>query len=215
MSPITKQVRLAGSVLGSYRHCCAFFSSRAEEYRVLLPFIREGLEQGDRAVHIIDGQLHDDHMRRLRDADIDPQHATKKGQLEIRHWEDAYLQEGCFDQYRMMGLVEGLLKQGRAAGYPLTRLVANMSWALLDRPGVHQIAEYESRINDLLIQYDDAVCCTYDVSRFSAQVIMDTLRVHPMVIMGGILQENPFYIPPAEFLRELGVRASDRRSALS
>jgi len=27
-----------------------------------------------------------------------------------------------------------------------------------------------------------------------------------MVIIGGILQENPFFIPPDEFLRELRAR---------
>jgi hypothetical protein len=37
---------------------------------------------------------------------------------------------------------------------------------------------------------------------------MDILRTHPMVIVGGILQNNPFFVPPDEFLRELRERAS-------
>jgi hypothetical protein len=32
---------------------------------------------------------------------------------------------------------------------------------------------------------------------------MDILRTHPMVIIGGILRENPFFMPPDEMLREL------------
>ena len=32
---------------------------------------------------------------------------------------------------------------------------------------------------------------------------MDILRTHPMVIIGGLLQVNPFFVPPDEFLREL------------
>lgn len=36
---------------------------------------------------------------------------------------------------------------------------------------------------------------------------MDILRTHPMVIVGGILQENPFFVPPDEMLRELRNRA--------
>lgn len=35
---------------------------------------------------------------------------------------------------------------------------------------------------------------------------MDILRTHPAVLIGGILQENPFYVPPEEFLRELANR---------
>jgi hypothetical protein len=32
---------------------------------------------------------------------------------------------------------------------------------------------------------------------------MDILRTHPMVIIGGVLQENPFFVPPDAFLDEL------------
>jgi hypothetical protein len=35
---------------------------------------------------------------------------------------------------------------------------------------------------------------------------MDILRTHPQVIVGGILQENPFYVPPEQFLAELQAR---------
>ena len=38
---------------------------------------------------------------------------------------------------------------------------------------------------------------------------MDIMRTHPMVIVGGILQENPFFVPPAEMLRELRERRHD------
>jgi hypothetical protein len=35
---------------------------------------------------------------------------------------------------------------------------------------------------------------------------MDIMRTHPMVVIGGILQENPFFVPPDQFLRELRER---------
>lgn len=41
---------------------------------------------------------------------------------------------------------------------------------------------------------------------------MDILRTHPMTIIGGLLQVNPFFVPPDAFLRELrerGPRESD------
>jgi hypothetical protein len=110
----------------------------------------------------------------------------------------------------MTAFVETMLNRGRKQGYPLTRLVASMEWALEDRPGVHDIVEYEARIDDMLIKHDDAVCCIYDVSRFSASVIVDILRTHPVVIVVGILQEDPFYTPPDELLRELRDRETRR-----
>jgi hypothetical protein len=52
------------------------------------------------------------------------------------------------------------------------------------------------------------------VARFGANVVMDILRTHPMVIIGGILQENPFFVPPDEFLRELRERAGQNGSGV-
>ncbi len=158
MTASSREVRLAGAVLGRARHVCAFFNSKDEEYRVLLPFIKEGFDHGDRGFHIIKDDHRPLHRRRLQDAGIDVAAAERSGQLEVRRWEDAYLREGRFDQDRMLALIEEVLQAGTAAGYPLTRLVANMEWALEDRPGVDDIVEYETRLNYVLPKYDDAVC---------------------------------------------------------
>lgn len=153
-----KQVRLAGKVLDRSRHVCAFFNSKDEEYRVLLPFIKEGFEQGDKAFHIVDPAHRPDHLLRLGQEGIDVASARQKGQLAVVRWEDAYLRDGHFDQDRMLVLIEEVLNAGEAQGFPLTRLVANMEWALEDRPGVDDVVEYEARLNYVLPKYDDAVC---------------------------------------------------------
>jgi hypothetical protein len=158
MPETRKAVRLAGSVLDRSRHVCAFFHAKEEEYRVLLPFIREGFEQGDRAFHVVDPEHRREHLRRLEEAGIDVAKTLAAGQLEVRPWQDAYLRDGHFDQERMLALIEEVLTGGKTQGYPLTRLVANMEWALEDRPGVEDIVEYETRLNYVLPKYDDAVC---------------------------------------------------------
>jgi hypothetical protein len=200
-------VRLAGTVLGRHRHACAFFASKDEEYRVLLPFITDGFREGHKAFHIVDPAHRPEHLRRLEQAGVPVAQAEGKGQLEVRPWAEAYLRDGHFDQHRMLSLIEEVLQAGKEQKYPLTRLVANMEWALEDRLGVEDIVEYETRLNYVLPKYDDPVCCTYDLAKFGAEVVMDIMRTHPVVIIGGILQENPFFVPPDEMLRELRARA--------
>ena len=158
MSQTRKPVLLAGSVLDRSRHVCAFFHSKDAEYRVLLPFIKEGFEHGDKAFHVVDPIRRLEHLRRLEEAGIDVAAAERSGQLEVRRWQDAYLRDGHFDQNRMLALIEEKLVAGKREGYPLTRLVADMEWALEDRPGVEDIVEYETRLNYILPKYDDAVC---------------------------------------------------------
>jgi len=52
-------IHLSGwSQLGQTRHVCAFFNSDEEEYRVLLPFIKDGFERGDKAIHVVSPDQH-------------------------------------------------------------------------------------------------------------------------------------------------------------
>ncbi len=46
----------------------------------------------------------------------------------------------------------------------------------------------------------------YDLAKFGGDIVVDIMRTHPMIIIGAILQENPFFVPPDEFLRELHER---------
>ncbi|MGR9053007.1 MAG: MEDS domain-containing protein [Gammaproteobacteria bacterium] len=208
-------IELAGARLDRHYHICAFFHSKEEEYPILLPFIKEGLERGEKAFHVVDPKLRSEHVRHLEGAGIDTGIVEKNGQLELRNWQDAYLRDGHFDQQRMLELLQSVLDRARLDGYPLTRLVAHMEWALEDRPGVDDIVEYECRLNYFLHRYPDPVVCVYDLAKFGACVI-DILRTHPMVIIGGVLQENPFFVPPDDFLEELRHRrAVDSYSVVS
>ncbi len=150
-----RQVRLAGAPLGRSRHVCALFNTADDAYAVLLPFIREGLEQGERAFHIVDPVHRVVHLERLARAGIDAAGALRSGQIEVRAWEDAYLRGQRFDQEAMLALVEEVLNNGKAQGFPLTRVVAQMEWALIDLPGVEDLLEYEIRLNYLLPRYGD------------------------------------------------------------
>jgi hypothetical protein len=202
-----EDIRLAGARLEHHRHICAFFNSQDEEYQVLLPFIKEGVARGEKAFHIVDPKLQQDHRQRLEQAGIDPAELERRKQLEIRVWEHAHLRsEGCFDQYDMLDLIQEVLSGGKTEGFPLTRFIAHMEWSCEDVPGVNDIVEYEARLNLVLPHFRDPVICTYDLAKFSAGTVIDILRTHPMVIIGGILQENPFYVPPDEFLKELQSR---------
>ena len=106
----------------------------------------------------------------------------------------------------MNKIVQTREDEGKKQGYGLTRLWANMEWALEDMPGVHDIVEYETKLNQVLPKYDDIVVCTYDLTKFSAPVVMDILRTHPHVIDRGEMLKNPYYQPPIELLRDLLLR---------
>jgi len=206
-----RSVQFAGGILGRHRHVCAFFNSIDEEHKVLRSFIKDGLDGGERAFHIVDPDLREEHLKRLAEGGIEVGQARGTGQRGVRPWQAAYLRGDRFDQDAMLALIEEVLQSGAAGGYPLTRLLAHMEWALLDKPGVDDLLEYETRINYVLPKYGDPVICTYDLTKVRSTLAMDIMRTHPVVIMGGLLHDNPFFVPPDQFLLEIRERRVDRQ----
>lgn len=201
-------IRFAGSELRQVRHVCAFFNSEDERYRVLLPFIIDGLECGDRAVHVVSPAQHHDHVHRLTTAGIDVAAARDRGQLDLLSSVDAYLQDGHFDQDRMLSVFRQMASGAAEQGH-VNRFVCQMEWAADEgRAHIDDLIEFEARVNDVWSTNDDAVICVYDLAKFSGETVVDIMRTHPMIIIGGLLQENPFYVPPPEFLAELRARRS-------
>jgi hypothetical protein len=198
-------VRLAGRTLSHTNHICAFFNSREEQYKVLMPFFKDGYDQHEKLFHVVDSQLHEAHRCACQQGGIEVGAAEASGQLEIHDWEETYLRDGYFDDDRMIGIVEDMLATNRTC-YPRIRVTGNMEWALKTMPGVKDVIEYETKLNYVLPKYPDAFVCVYDLNRHSGSVVMDILRTHPMVIIAGVLQENPLYVPPDEFMQELRQR---------
>jgi len=212
MKKTTAPIPFAGSKLDETRHVCAFFNSDDEEYRVLLPFIQDGFQCDHKAIHVVNPNQRADHLRRLAAVGIDAAAAEQGGQLEVRINTDVYLPDGRFDPDRMIAVFEQLASGNAQGGFPLSRICCRMDWAVEDQSHVDDVIEFESRVNDVWRRHDDAVICTYHLGQFRGDEVIDIMRTHPMVIIGGILQLTPFYIPPDEFLREFRQHWARRNS---
>lgn len=198
----TAPIPFAGSQLGEVRHVCAFFNSADEEDRLLLPFIKDGFECGHKAVHVLNPDRCQVHLQKLEAVGIDAALALRSGQLELRNNVEMYLRDGVFDQDRMLEEFEQLASGKDKVGFPLSRIVCQMDWATDTGSHIEDLVEFESRVNEVWRRHEDVVICVYDLAKFGGDTVIDVLRTHPMVIVGGILQSNPFYVPPEEFLRE-------------
>ena len=102
---------------------------------MLLPFIKDGLECGEKAVHTVDPDRLDDHLQRLAAAGIDVIGAGQSGQLELRTWTDTHLRNGQFDQDKTLALFEGVVRDAKRRWFLLIRFVTHMEWALENNQG--------------------------------------------------------------------------------
>jgi hypothetical protein len=201
--PVRRPVSLCGQDLPPSSHICAFFDSRDQQYDVLLPYFREGLENGEQVVSIFDADMNPGHLARLAQGGIDMAEATVARQLRVMTTEESYLQGGFFDAERMYGMIEEVLHRAPETAHPYVRTCGEMTWALRHLEATEQLIEYEARINMLLEQHQCTLMCIYDVNLFSGQVLMDVLATHPQVLMGQSVMENRYYVPPMQYLKKL------------
>ena len=210
MKKSVKPIPFAGSQLDEIRHVCAFFNSDEEADRVLLPFMKGGFECGDKVIHVVNPDQHHDQLQRLSAMGVDPVAVQQSGQFELKTNTETYLRDGRFDQDRMLEAFEQLASGTVKSGFPLGRIVCHMEWAAEGQSHINDLIEFESRVNDVWLRHDDAVICVYDLKKFSGSAVIDIMRTHPMIVVGGILQQNPFFVPPEEFLREFRGRRAGR-----
>ena len=196
----------ATELLKRHRHMCAFFNSAEEEYRVTLPFMREGLMRGERILNILRDRDRPEHGRRLRQGGIDVEASLLSGQLQVDRARDVYLPDGRFDKEGMLAFVQRTLDESAASGFGATRVVAHCECVLHDRRSAADFLEYETRLNYLLPQYPDQAICVFDSQQVGAEVALDIFRTHPVVILGGMVRANPFYEAPDRLLREFALR---------
>src|SRR5215813_7301884 len=208
-SAVDSAVCLAGNTLGHRAHICAFFNGADEAYRLLLPFIKEGLERGEKAVHTVAPNQYGEHIRRLESAGIDVPAGRKHDQLELLNWGDTPLRGGKFHPDKTLALFEEIVHEAKHKGFRLIRFVTQMEWVLETDMDLNDLLEYEAKANHVWLGQEgpvNLVVCTYDLRRFRGDVVVDIMRTHPMVIIGGILQDNPFFVAPEALLKEFRER---------
>lgn len=201
---------LAGTPLTEHFHVCAFFNSKADEYDVLLPFYAEAHGQGEKTLHLVNPENLNAHKQKLADFGMPVDALEQAGQLEIQTWEHSYLAaEGKFERNSML---TNLIDSRNAAienGFPRLRVVGDMNWVFLQDMDLRGILSYEAEVNEFLMVNKQPAVCVYDIAKLSGSMMMDLLRTHPLTLVNGVVQENPFYTPASEMLEELRTRSPE------
>jgi hypothetical protein len=207
------QPQLCGALLGARAHVCAFFRDNNEEARALLPFIKDGLAAGEKIVHTIDPVRRANYMSRFAAAGIDFTAAHSHGQFDLLAWTDTHLRGGRFDPDVTLALFGQMRLTASRQGFPLTRFITHMDWALGDDAMLTDLLIYEARANEVRLGQPGPihpVICCYDLTKFSGEFIVDVMRTHPLTLIDGALHENPYFVPPEEFISELRTRRASR-----
>jgi hypothetical protein len=192
-------VGIPGVQLAPGDHVCAFYPSAAERDEILIPYLSQGLEAGDKCIAVVDSSGPESVLAALS-ATLNLAPCLTRRQLDVQRSEETYLRDGGFSTEAMLDFWDRSIGEAMAGGFEFARAVGEMTWALRQLPGVEELVGYEARLNQFLPRYPQVILCLYALDSFSGEVLVDVLKTHPKVLIGGMVLDNPYYLEPAEFL---------------
>ncbi|HEX7054332.1 MAG TPA: MEDS domain-containing protein [Burkholderiales bacterium] len=201
-----RAVTLCGRRLSGRQHICAFVDSRDEQYQILNPFFREGIEAGEEVVTIVEPSFQGEHLERMRAGGLAVDAAVAAGQLKLLASDETYLKDRVFVVERMYSLLEEALRNATRSARRAVRAYGDMDWVLRNLPTTDELMAYEARVNLLTPQYDCTLLCVYDMNRCSGRMVADILATHSHVILDGNVQENPYFVEPLAYLKRVALR---------
>jgi hypothetical protein len=198
---MVRELGVPGVTLERGDHVCGFYYGEDERDALLLPFLRAGLRAGDKCVAVVDSTAPADVVDRIAEGPIDVQACLSTGQLELYDSDQTYLRTGSFDPEEMIGFWEEQARRSSAeARFDFARVVGEMSWLERVPPARELVVRYETWADGFAAQYPHAVLCLYDLRRLGSGILLDLLKTHPKLLLGGLVLENPHHISSEEFV---------------
>ncbi|HLI02836.1 MAG TPA: MEDS domain-containing protein, partial [Terracidiphilus sp.] len=118
------------SSCGNHDHLALIYENQDEQLDIVVPFLRLGLERGEKAVYIHDDNTAETVIAAMERHGIDVAAATDAGALVILTKRDAYLRNGDFDPEWMIGFFAEVVENAKAEGFSAVRTSGEMTWAL-------------------------------------------------------------------------------------
>jgi hypothetical protein len=195
---VPREFGLAGVELEPGDHVCGFYYGDDERDAILLPYLEAGLREGDRCLGVVDTTDPAAVLRRL-DPELDAPGCAASRQLLLWPSTETYLRGGRFSPDWMSEFWEEQVRAAAADGYDLARVVGEMSWLSRVELDRKLLVAYEGWAHRFAALHGQVLLCLYDVSRLGSGILVDLLKTHRKLLLGGLVLENPHHLTGSEF----------------
>jgi anti-anti-sigma regulatory factor len=185
-------------------HVCGMFASEQERESIVVPFLRRGIDRGDRLVYVADPHRAPEVVDLLRHL-VDADRKTATGQVELWDAHDLYLNGGDFDPGHILATLADEMDRALSSGYAGLRLAAEMPAGIAARIGAEELAAYERNVTAALSGGRLAALCQYD-RRMAPRALLATCgAAHPFLAQARVPVPAPLaFTVGAQLVRVTG-----------
>lgn len=184
-----------GVEVGPGDHIGALYLGDAERDALLLPYLQTGLDRGEKCIAVLDSMTPAEIVVGLGDGARVAGFVTS-GQLELRTANETYLRSGAFSGPDMIAYWDGAVGSAVGGGFPFARAAGEVPWGMLKLAERDEFLRYEVELGRFTPRYPQAILCLYDLARLGGGVVVDLIRTHRRLFLGGLVLQDPKALPP-------------------
>lgn len=184
-------------------HMCLVFTDEEERKESLLKFLLSGIKANEKCTCFSEKISEETIREYFAREQISYDERKEQGAISLNGTSDVYFAEGRFDPDRMLNTLTNYYNSSVDEGYPAARVIGEMLPEVKTVPGGERLLEYESRVSMLVRDHPVTSVCQYDANLFDGATIMEVLKVHPKMIVKGVVINNPFFVEPEDYLKVL------------
>lgn len=183
-------------------HCCLIYESEEEWRDIAIPFITQGLMNGDKCVYVLNEREENYIIECLASEGIDVFELIKSGQLLFLQPRDILRENASDDIDQVVNIYRQWLDSFLAAGYTTMRIAIEALFRLFDyRP--YKFLELQLRLNrDVFPYYPIISLCQYHRRDEHPMILRDALISNTWLIKNRQISRNPFCISPEIYFQQ-------------
>lgn len=181
-------------------HVCQIFSDDEERQNAMVNYLVAGIKNGEKTSCFTEKETKESLSEFFAKQGISYEEIESSEMFNLSKTGEVYFDNDEFEPARMLELLKSFYATSVEDKNTGARVIGEMTPQIQDVKGGSRLLEYESKVSLLLKTHPVTAVCQYDARQFDGATIMDVLKVHPYMIVKGSVVNNPFFIPPEEYL---------------
>ncbi len=181
-------------------HLCCIFESNEEFADLLTYCLKNALISSEMVLILTATKTEEEILRIIKSGGIELSGSDLAERLSIRNVADVFVTDGEFKPDETIQIFKLETERAIESGHKALRIICEV-------PPIHRmgsnpakLVEYEAKLDRLLTCSKCIAVCLYDRRIFKADILLEVLHAHPILVTGNKAHNNPCYIPSADLL---------------
>src|SRR5436190_3785749 len=169
-------------------HGCGLFASEDERRAQMTPFVKEGLQNGQRILYFLDKPTPERILGDFNAAGFSAQTLIQNGQLQVLSASKLRETSGGLDTQDLISRMTQSVEKAVAQGYDGLRILCDMTWALSSLLDSDRLIDFEIQLASLTAGGRCAALCQYNVYRFELGPLHQIRKNHAVLLAKGMAE---------------------------